>query len=417
MDNYDLVLEYLLSEGYSHKEATSIMVNEGIIQDLWKAAQKRFSSPKNIARAGAADVAATAIASTPANAARPALPPQPAPIVRTVAAPVTPNPLQQVAAPFKKIRNIVRQLNPAKSAAGSLPQGKPGGSLGNVVNTRVVKPNVNTGNLASANPKGSSVSTGSGGGVTTTSGGGVTKPTSRTPGGPLAKAGPVVDVKPVRPLSGSTSSTPVGGSSSVARIPAPKPQPLSFSGLLKRLPKPSGGGVGPLSGSGGNVVSAAISLLAQPVINKVAERGSKELGKLSYRLQGKENKAQQIIPSLYDKQGPDLTKNIVSGVINRERPEVSGVGPLSRVAQPYNPPRPEASKTPEKKPEVKQVVTKKKVVTPVVKKPAPAKPVDPRLQKYRDLVKKGKRLEAETLGREIYQSTYGAPAFRPTKTA
>jgi len=417
VDNYDLVLEYLLGEGYSHKEATRIMVDENWLQNLGdniknvvsgvvNTAKKRTSSLPNILRAGAADSAAVALSTTPANAVRPALPPQAASIVRTVAAPVTSNPLQQVAAPVKKVIDIVRQS-----------KGKSGGPLGSVVNTQVVKPNVNTGNLASANPKGSSVSTGSGGGVTTTSGGGVTKPTSRTPGGPLEKAGPVVDVKPVRPLGGSTSSTPVGGSPSVARIPAPKPQSLSFSGLLKRLPKPSGGGVGPLTGLRGNVVSTAISALAQPLINKATERGSKELGKLSYRLQGKENKAQQIIPSLYDKQGPDLTKDIVSGVINRERPEVSGVGPLSRVAQPYNPPRPPAPKEPEKKPEDKQVVTKKRVVTPVVKKPAPAKPVDPRLQKYRDLVKRGKRLEAETLGREIYQSTYGAPAFRPTKTA
>jgi len=108
--------------------------------------------------------------------------------------------------------------------------------------------------------------------------------------------------------------------------------------------------------------------------------------------------------------GPDV-------VVPKPAGPDQGVGTKPRVAEPYTPPRPPASEEPEKKPEVKQVVTKKKVVAPVVKKPAPAKPVDPRLQKYRDLVKKGKRLEAETLGREIYQSTYGAPAFRPTKTA
>ena len=122
-----------------------------------------------------------------------------------------------------------------------------------------------------------------------------------------------------------------------------------------------------------------------------------------------------MVPSLYDKQGPDLTTDIVSGVKNREKPEASGVGPLPRVAKPYTPPRPAASKTPEKKPEVQQVVTKKKVVPPV-KQPERPK-VDPEVQRYRELIKKGKRLEAETLGREIYQRTYGAPAFAPKKVA
>ena len=115
-------------------------------------------------------------------------------------------------------------------------------------------------------------------------------------------------------------------------------------------------------------------------------------------------------PSKFDMAGPDV-------VLPKPPTPEQGVGAKPRVAEPYTPPRPPAPKAPEKKPEVQQVATKKKVVTPVVKKPAPAKPVDPRLQKYRDLIKKGKRLEAETLGREIYQSTYGAPAFRPTKTA
>ena len=350
MDNYDLVLEYLLSEGYSHKEATRIMVDEGIIQDLWKAAQKRFSSPKNIARAGAADVAATAIASTPANAARPALPPQPAPIVRTVAAPVTPNPLQQVAAPFKKVRNIVRQLNPAKPTAGSLPQGKSGGSVVTASKPGSVTPSAKPASGIANASGSSSVATRGSGGQVSPSGASV-----RTPGGPLAKAGPVVDVQ-----------SRLSGTPSVQRISPSKVR--NFKPSVKVTPTPaavSGSTASSLLGAlkyVPHVAAAAIGLNAGPVADGTLE-GALKRG--DYK----------------PMQGPP------------------------------------APKEPEKKPEVKQVVTKKKVVTPVVKKPAPAKPVDPRLQKYRDLVKKGKRLEAETLGREIYQSTYGAPAFRPTKTA
>ena len=188
VDNYDLVLEYLLSEGYSHKEATRIMVNldEGFIQDLWKAAQKRFSSPKSIARAGAADVAATAIATTPANTTRPALPPQSAPIIRQVAAPVNLNP----AAPFKKVRDIVRQLNPAKPTAGSLPQGKPGGSVVPASKPGAVTPSAKPASGMTNTSGGSSVATTTGSGQVSTTGANV-----RSPGGPLAKAGPVIDVQ------------------------------------------------------------------------------------------------------------------------------------------------------------------------------------------------------------------------------
>jgi hypothetical protein len=349
VDNYDLVLEYLLSEGYSHKEATRIMVNEGIIQDLWKAAQKRFSSPKNIARAGAADVAATAIASTPANTARPALPPQPAPIVRTVAAPVTPNPLQQVAAPFKKVRNIVRQLNPAKPAAGSLPQGKPGGSVVTASKPGSVTPSAKPAS-GIANPSGSSsVATRGSGGQVSPSGASV-----RTPGGPLEKAGPVVDVQ-----------SRLSGTPSVQRISPSKVR--NFKPSVRVTPTPAA-----VSGS------TASSLLG--ALKYVPHVGAAAIGLNA---------------------GPVADGTLTAA---RERGE-------------YNPMQgPPTPKAPEKNP-VKQVVTKKKVVAPVVKKPAPSKPVDPRLQKYRDLVKRGKRLEAETLGREIYQSTYGAPAFRPTKIA
>lgn len=389
MDNYDLVLEYLLSEGYSHKEATRIMVDEGIIQDLWKAAQKRFSSPKNIARAGAADVAATAIASTPANTVRPALPPQPAPIVRTVAAPVTPNPLQQVAAPFKKVRNIVRQLNPAKPTAGSLPQGKSGGSVVTASKPGSVTP--------SAKPA-SGISNASGSSSVATRGGGQVSPSGasvRTPGGPLAKAGPVVDVQ-----------SRLSGTPSVQRIAPSKVR--NFKPSVKVTPPTK---VTPTRG-GGSPISAVVTALLDLQGSTPQTRTPAQTAERERRIQAKWGDAMNKTPSKFGKAGPDVTRP--KGMSNIP-PSEAQPGSPSYVAPTQS--RPPASKEPEKKPEVKQVVTKKNVVAPVVKKPAPAKPVDPRLQKYRDLVKKGKRLEAETLGREIYQSTYGAPAFRPTKTA
>ena len=344
MDNYDLVLEYLLSEGYSHKEATRIMVNEGWFQDLLGAAKKRLSSPKSIARAGAADVAATAIATTPAQSTRPTLPPQPAPIIRQVAAPVNLNPLQQVAAPFKKVRNIVRRLKSAKPPAGILPQGKPGGSVVTASKPGAVTPSAKQASGIS-NTSSSSVATTTGSGQVSTTGTSV-----RSPGGSLTNAGPVVDVQ--SRLSGSSSA-----------------QRLSPSQVRNFKPsvRLTGGGGGAVSGSTASnvlgvlkyvphVAAAAIGLNAGPVADGTLK-------------------------------GKDLN----------------------------TPPRPEATKTPEKKPEVQQVVTKKRVVPPVKQPERPR--VDPEVQRYRDLVKKGKRLEAERLGRDIHQRYYGAPAFRPTKTA
>ena len=358
------------------------MVDENWIQNLLdkgknfasgvvNTAKKRTSSLPNIAKAAATDLGSTAIALTPGNAVKSAAPPQPAAIVRTVAAPVTPNPLQQVAAPFKKVRNIVRQS-----------KRKPGGPLGNVVNTQVVKPNVNTGGFASANPKGSSVSTGSGGGVTATSSSGVTKPTSRTPGGPLAKAGLVIDVKPVRPLGGSTSSTPVGGSPSVARIPAPKPQPLSFSGLLKRLPKPAKVAKPKPSklvkGGLETVVYAAGSVVADKAAKALTPSFVKGLAAVT----GNTEKMKQRAPSLYGASGPDLTRDIAKGIADRDAQR-----------------------------NFYQRVLKPKPAAPVAAKPKPAaKSVDSRLQKYRDLIKQGKHNMARDLGMQIHADKYGTPS-------
>jgi hypothetical protein len=355
VDNYDLVLEYLLSEGYSHKEATRIMVNldEGFIQDLWKAAQKRFSSPKSIARAGAADVAATAIATTPAQSARPTLPPQPAPIIRQVAAPVTQNSLQQVAAPFKKVRNIVRQLNPAKPTAGSLPQGKPGGSVVPASKPGAVTPSAKPASGIS-NTGGSSVATTTGSGQVSTTGANV-----RTPAGPLTKAGPVVDVQ-----------ARLSGSSSVQRL-SPG-QVRNFRPSVR------------LTGGGGAAVSGSTA--------------SNVLGALKY--------VPHVAAAAIGLNAGPVADGTLKGALKRgEYKPVQG---------------PPAPKAPEKKPEVQQVVTKNKFV-PRVKQPERPR-VDADLQRYRDLVKKGKKMtvydrkEAEDLGRDIYQR-YRNPALYQPKTA
>lgn len=388
IDIYDEVLNFLLSEGYSHKEATSIMVNEGWFQDLLGAAKKRLSNPLKTA---ATDAAATAIATTPAQSVRPALPPQPAPIVRQVAAPVTPNPLQQLKAPVNNVINVVRQLKSAKSPAGSLPQGKPGGNIIPSSKPGAVTPSTKPVSGITNASGSSSVVTRSGSSQVSTTGANV-----RTPGGPLAKAGPVIDVQPR--LSGT-----------------PSVQRLSPSQVLKFKPSvklTGGGAAGPLTGLKGGVAGSIISLAAQPVIDDLAKRGAKATFRTIAALRGKTEKAQQLAPSLYDKQGPDLTTNIVSGVRNREKPEVSGVGPLPRVAAPYTPARPPASKVTDKKVEVKPAVSEKPKLTPIVKKPVSVKPVDPRLQKYRDLIKQGMTDTAEKLGKEIYADKYGIPTAK-----
>jgi len=212
-----------------------------------------------------------------------------------------------------------------------------------------------------------------------------------------------IDKVPVKPPSGPVNLTSIFKGASTP--PTPKPAPFQI-GTPK--PKPAA----PAARGGGSPISAVVQALTNlqgstPQSGPAAERAKAER---ETAIQAKWGKAMNQTPSKFGKAGPDV-------VVPKPAGPDQGVGTKPRVAEPYTPPRPEASKTPEKKPEVKQVVTKKKVDTPVVKRPEPAKPVDPRLQKYRDLIKKGKRLEAETLGREIYQSTYGAPAFRPTKPA
>ena len=366
MDNYDLVLEYLLSEGYSHKEATSIMVDENWRQNLLNFVSGRLKTPVKTALT---DLTTTAVSLTPGQSVKPAVSSalqaaQPAPIVRQVVAPATPNLLQQVAAPFKKVRNIVRQLNPAKPTAGSLPQGKPGGSVVPASKPGTVTPSAKPASGITNTSGGSSVATRSGSGQVTQSGTNVS-----TPSGPLAKAGPVIDVKPT-----------LSGTPTVQRIAPGKV--ANFKPTIKVNPTPpaTSGSTGSIDPNKAALVAAGLSVL----------RGD-------------------------TKQTTGLTKAQRDSKLAQQRAETQAA------SQPAPEPRGERSadtndaKQERAKAEYQQVVTKKKVVPPVKQPERPR--VDPEVQRYRQLVKQGKRLEAEKLGREIYQRTHGAPAFRPTKTA
>ena len=81
---------------------------------------------------------------------------------------------------------------------------------------------------------------------------------------------------------------------------------------------------------------------------------------------------------------------------------------------------PPAPKAPEAKAEV-QTKTKtepvKRKIVPPVKQPEKPKPVDPRLQKYRELIKQGRHETARNLGRQIHADRYGIPTTPTRKTA
>lgn len=155
--------------------------------------------------------------------------------------------------------------------------------------------------------------------------------------------GPIGDNTISKPLIRSTRISPQQGpslSTNVApkpqfstNVPAPKPAWNSLSKV-----KPS------VSGLRSGLAGAAITAAAQPLINKASEEGAKGLFRTVAGIMGKTNKAQQVAPSAYNKSGPDLTRDIVSGVKSREKSQVSGVGTLPRVAEPYRPERPKASK-------------------------------------------------------------------------
>ena len=73
---------------------------------------------------------------------------------------------------------------------------------------------------------------------------------------------------------------------------------------------------------------------------------------------------------------------------------------------------PPVPKAPEKKVETPEPEREK--ITPRVKRPEPPKPVDSRLQKYRDLIKQGKHGAAKELGKQIHADRYGIPTTKTT---
>ena len=212
-----------------------------------------------------------------------------------------------------------------------------------------------------------------------------------------------IDKMPVKPPSGPANLTSIFKGASTP--PAPKPAPFKI-GTPPKVSSPT-----PQRNAGGPVAATVQALTnlqgSTPQSGPAAERAKAER---ETAIQAKWGKAMNQTPSKFGKAGPDVP-------VSKPATPEQGVGTKPRVAQPYTPPRPSASKEPEKKPEVKQVVTKKKVVAPVVKKPAPAKSVDPRLQKYRDLIKQGKTTSAEILGKQIYADKYGIPTTPTRKTA
>ncbi len=141
-DIYDVVFEYLLSEGYSEQESNQIMVSL-VNENIWKAVQQRtgIGKPgvgpgqvaKNILRAGITDILGTSIAagSAPSSAGATKAPTvrtsSPTPVVRTAKAPTRTAPTGRVADPWKGgstgtgIKNVTRTSQPTPRGTASLP--------------------------------------------------------------------------------------------------------------------------------------------------------------------------------------------------------------------------------------------------------------------------------------------------------
>jgi len=289
---------------------------------------------------------------------------------------ISPNPWNQVSDSasgaknlFSRVKEIIKPQAQLKGSqtAGQLPQGRPGGSLSNVVKTDIVKQNVKTGNLASAN-------IGSGG-VTSSSRPSTTQATqlpSGVRGGPLEKAGPVVDVKSSKP-----SPSTVKPSGNVDKI-APKPTRTAKPSVK---PKTPGGGSNLLQGLG--TLASLRKLTPYGIAAAVMEPRPTADGTLDAA-----------------KKRGDLNKGATNWVDPMPTPEIlkrSGVSP---------------------KQEVKPVQTGEKPkskVSPVVKKPTPAKPVDPDVQQYEKL-KKSDPAKAKELGMKIWSKKY-RPALTPPDIA
>jgi len=235
---YDEVFTILLDEGYSEKEANKLMVQfvtEGLWDNIVKTFKSRTSSLKNVARAGATDLAATAIGASGGSTGAINPPAKPAPIVRQ--APVKPaaQPLtigQIARGVASRIQNATQPRLMGSRTIANLAAGKPGGSLnaspkGNVATSAKTPSGVTS-------PSGSSSVTPRSSGQVSTS-----TPKVRSPGGSLANAGPTIDVKPR--LSGTPSVQRLSPSQvrnfkpsvSVAKPPVATPPSSGGLGLLK----------------------------------------------------------------------------------------------------------------------------------------------------------------------------------------
>ena len=100
----------------------------------------------------------------------------------------------------------------------------------------------------------------------------------------------------------------------------PKP-PAAVPGLFGRLKNVRGG---PLSTAVNLATGAALD---KYVVQPVAKAGGDALARGVLDVTGKGNRARQVMPSLYGKAGPDLTKDIAQGIKSREPRGMSNIPP------------------------------------------------------------------------------------------
>ena len=97
--------------------------------------------------------------------------------------------------------------------------------------------------------------------------------------------------------------------------------PAAVPSLFGRLKNVRGG---PLSTAVNLATGAALD---KYVVEPVAKAGGNALARGVLDVTGKGNRARQIMPSLYGKVGPDLTKDIVQGIRSREPRGMSNIPP------------------------------------------------------------------------------------------
>ena len=210
-----------------------------------------------------------------------------------------------------------------------------------------------------------------------------------------------IDKMPIKPPSGPTNLTNIFRGASTQ--PAPKPAAFQIGTPPKVSPtvspKPSLK-VSPKSVLGGALLTGIVTKTAD-VLTKAAN--PKEWERVSGELKARQSKETPFQNYL------------------KTRVKFDPIDPMPKpkakaTFDPIDPmPETPLEKSRTVEPVAAKPVERKRVVPPVAR-PA-AKPEDPEVQRYRELIKQGKRLEAETLGKEIYQRKYGAPAFAPKKIA